>query len=353
MPAVTTNGLSDFHRRKMFRRANITSPSHWIGGLLDYILPGKQIHVSVAIGVVVYLAGLAIAAVGGFASLYATPARSWQFYVLGFLIAWVLAWGAWATAATRRMPDVLRPAIAEGQRPAYDESARTWLSRLYSGWLNLLVPLVILVPVAWYLISRPPGWHLWLDDDWSDPAHRPWKLAVLFLYFTIVAFLSGAMVIGFWYYSRLFVAQIYRFPLVRSVALARAHLRPITSFGLLTGFGWSVATTAVAVFFIERLSIGVIVLLSCIGVMAVWLVLAPQFAVHLALVRLQDELVIERGKAALENPGSHEATMAEAAIKEINAAPTWIYSPSAALALGVEILVPAVTTAAGFLAGQN
>jgi len=113
----------------------------------------------------------------------------------------------------------------------------------------------------------------------------------------------------------------------------------------MTGLGWSVAATCVGLFFSTKLTHFAVGLVAATALMGVWLIVAPQVAIHASLLRLQDGLVAADGLELLEDgvSAAEERSLRER-MRETTAMSTWIYSPSDAIGFAAQLLLPVAVT---------
>jgi hypothetical protein len=362
-------------RRRTWRRPRRTS---WIGQLFDsypwqfgrrYAAPGL---ISV---VVLYVVGLLPALVSGFAGAYI---RSYEVAALALVSGWVLAWGAWSTRVFRRLPFQIAPAFRDPRSRRYREFARAWQQWVFNPYVPIAAGLGLTAIAMWRIWCRT-HWLDYLPDGWchSPQPHHPThgmphcapdhllgeRLTMTF-YFGLGGPLLGTMVWGFGCYVW-FTAHALRRPLAVAPYLARTYLRPITSFGLRVGFGWSVAATLAAAFFARELSGLIAGVLAILFLMGLALIVYPQFAAHHALAVARDRLVTSTARKLTDQigdkPRDRTTTPAWVAsyvvdadetvlrlrtfLSELHATPVWIYSPAEGLTFVAEVLLPIATFA--------
>jgi hypothetical protein len=324
-------------------------PTSWIGWLFEWC-PGRSRCAvpALALTLLIVLVGLLVAALGGFGHRYV---RTPQVWALAALTAWVLAWGAWSTRELRDLPDKIRLALRHPNDEDYRRLADRFRERVMRTWPNLLL---------WAALFGAFLWRVWFETHWLTYFPESWddgdlfaKRAVLTIFFAVGLVLTVTMFWGFGHYAH-FTWTASRESLALPPNLARTHLRPITSFGLAAGLGWSGAVTIAALFFARNVTLEITGLLIVLGLMGLTLIVMPQLFAHGALARTRDELTIAAADplradhpsawvdrfVVKATPETHERRRF---LTELNEAPTWIYMPAEGLVFVGEFLVPVTT----------
>jgi hypothetical protein len=332
-------------------------PKHWIGSLLDSrLLPADRYVGGALLGAVHFVAGLAVAGLGDFAGAYLTSA---PMYVTAFFTGWVLAFGGYSDAALAKMPRRIRKAFALADG---DDLAAGRLDDLRSRRVYTLAPGAVLAAcLVWVVFAHDGFWSAWLDPTFSqqEPA-----TALVAANVAILAMLGVSMIWGFGIYV-VYTFLVSMRKTVASLPAARVYLRPVTNFGLATGLGWSIAVTALVVFFQRDLDRFAWSTIGALSVMALVLILLPQVLVHLCLERAQRNLVEAAaeellsaapvrtdayvGRVTRNDDEAGDIRRLEDFIDRTSSASTWIHSPRDALALFGEILIPAIAVAVSIL----
>jgi hypothetical protein len=309
----------------------------WIGHIFR-LFRGRYVVGSAAIGGLLYLGGLVAASAGGFAREY-FHSRVWA---LAAVTAWVFAWGEWSDRALYDLPERMQLALRE---PLTSEDVDGWYGRFYDAWRDLVAGVLLGAPVVALTFAVPEFWKKRFDG-WE--AHRHLAEAILTSYFVLGALLTSTMLYGLWNYL-CFADDVLRRKLTADLHVARATLQHLTSFGLATGLGWTVAVALMAEVFARAATALSLGLLAAFTVLGFALILMPQLLAHAALLHARDELLgttarrLGEPKPArwlrcfLLEPDELASRMRDY-LKELGEARVWIYTPPQALLFVVQIV---------------
>jgi hypothetical protein len=309
----------------------------WIGHLFR-LFRGRYILGSAAIGGVLYLGGLVAAWAGGFGSEY-FHSRVWA---LAAVTAWVFAWGEWSDRALYDLAERVQLALRE---PLTSEDVDRWYRRFYDALRDLLAGVALGAPVVALTFLLPEFWKKRFAG-WEAHLHR--AEAILTCYFVVGALLTSTMLYGLWNYL-CFADDVLRRKLNADLHVARATLQHLTSFGLATGLGWTVAVALMAEVFARAATTLSLGLLAAFTVLGFALILRPQLLAHSALVEARDELLgitarrLNEPKPArwlrrfLLEPDELSSRVRDY-FKELGEARVWIYTLPQALLFVVQIV---------------
>ncbi len=270
----------------------------------------------------VFLIGALSAAVGGFSLGYLSTYAVYS-GVIG--IGWVSYWGAWAdtqlSVIASKESNVAEAFVARSKARRQIEVAACRIRDARKS----SVPALPLVLLAWvYVFARTCFSHrLPLFDQvgirggmqWSDASAWGlfWRNVVLDLYAVPIILLVLTMARGALLYVWLCL-RLARRRLVFPLAGARARLRPLTRWGIYTGFAWMLALSTILLFFLPIFHhlarakgatfVGALgrgdgyawALLTIAVLAGAWpfaLVMGPRIAFHRSLVRARDSFVRE------------------------------------------------------------
>jgi hypothetical protein len=309
----------------------------WIGDVFR-LFRGRYLVGSAAIGLYLYLASLLAAFVGGFGHEY-FHSRVWA---LAAVTAWVFAWGEWSDRALYDLPERVRPALREALAV---KDVERWYGRFYDAWRDLVAGIMLGAPVVALTFFVPDFWEKRFVG-WK--AHRPVAEAVLTSYFVVGALLTSTMLYGLWNYL-CFADDVLRRKLTADLHVARAALQHLTSFGLATGLGWTVAVALMAEVFARAATTLSLGLLAAFTVLGFALILMPQLLAHTALLRARDELLAATAQRLGERKPmpwlrryvfepDELGRRARAYFRELGEARVWIYTPPQALLFVVQIV---------------
>jgi hypothetical protein len=308
----------------------------WIGHIFR-IFRGRYIAGSAVIGALIYFGGFGAASLGHLEHQYF---RS-PVWALAAVTAWVFAWGEWSDRALHDLPKNLQPALRE---QLSEQNIDRWYSRFYDALRDLTAGAALAAPVIWLTFAEPEFWEKRFGG-WS--AHKHLSQAILTGYFFLGALLTSTMLYGLWNYLR-FTDEILRRDLNADLHVARAALQHLTSFGLATGLGWTVAVALVAEVFARAATALSLGLLAAFTVLGFALILLPQLLAHAALLRTRDELLAvtarELGEPRPANwlqrfllQPDERSTRVRDYLKELAEARAWIYTPPQALLFLIQI----------------
>ena len=300
---------------------------------------------SAAYGFVVFVSGLAVAAHFDFVGSYVS---STQVKALCTATALTLFWGAWSTREFQQFPLRMKGAL-RSPGPTYDEYCESWLNQIFNPRWCVPIGLAADAALGWWFFHGS-SWETYFGSAWAGPLHHDAKALIAMFLFLPAGPLLMEMLWGYWHFFR-FTVRVHREELVSVPDLAAAELRPVTTYGLLTGLGWSVAVV-LAIFVLEhRLHSDVVLLLILfLGAMGFALIIGPQWIAHNALVRLRESLL--RATVALlpeKRPldwiarnldGDGPSLRRWSLVKDLRDVPVWIYSPTQALVFAVEVAIP-------------
>lgn len=309
----------------------------WIGHLFR-LFGGRYVVGSAVIGALLYTCGLGVAALRpGFAHEYVHS----HIWALAVVTAWVLAWGEWSDRALYDLPRRIQPAL---RTPLTDDEIDAWHRRFYDAPRDLGVGAVLAVVAVWLTLDHPEFWAKRFEN-WSTYPHA--GKAIMSVYFIVGMLLTSTMLYGFWNYIR-FANDVLRRKLNADLVVARTALQHLTSFGLATGVGWTVAIVLAADVFARSpttLSIGFLTFLALFGFA---LIIVPQFLAHDALLWTRDEVLnattrafdvrapaqwLSRYLVGPEDGGAR----ARQFLKEVGDTRVWIYTPPQALVFLLQI----------------
>jgi hypothetical protein len=307
----------------------------WIGHLFQ-LFRGRYILGSAAIGGLLYLGGLGTAFAGGFGHEY-FHSRVWA---LAAVTAWVFAWGEWSDRALYDLPERVQLAL---RRPLTNEAVDRWYRRFYDAPRDLVAGVVLGFPVVALTWAVPKFWKKRFAG-WE--AHHHLAEAILTSYFVVGALLTSTMLYGLWNYL-CFADGVLRRKLNADLHVARATLQHLTSFGLATGLGWTVAVALMAEVFARAATTLSLGLLAAFTVLGFALILMPQVLAHAALQRTRDELLGATAHSLGEPPTWLRRFLFEPDelssrirdyLRELGEARVWIYTPPQALLFVVQIV---------------
>ena len=291
----------------------------------------------------VYTVAWAIAELGGFGGALTSTKQGW---ILSAETAWVLFWGAWSTQALRRLPAEIRAALADPD-DRFERYCVSWQNRVFNPWVCVPAGLGLDVLLGFWFVHGH-SWQRYFGSAWGG-SHHAVKASVALILFLPVGPLIGTMLWGFAFYLWL-VLQSRRWKLTPQPDLVVTELRTVTSFGLWTGLAWSMAVTLAILFFEPHLRLWPDILLLGLGAMGLALIVTPQLLVHQRLVSIRDTLLRETAALlpgddprdwVMRNVDADGAALRRREfVTELRGAPVWIYSPTQAIALAVEVAVP-------------
>jgi hypothetical protein len=309
----------------------------WIGHLFR-LVRGRYIVGSAAIGGLLYFGGLLAAYAGGFGHEY-FHSRVWA---LAAVTAWVFAWGEWSDRALYDLPERVQLALRE---PLTGDHVEGWYRRFYDAWRDLIAGALLGAPVVALTFALPRFWQKRFGG-WD--AHLHLAEAILTSYFVVGALLTSTMLYGLWNYL-CFADNVLRRKLNADLHVARATLQHLTSFGLATGLGWTVAVALMAEVFARAATTLSLGLLAAFTVLGFALILMPQLLAHAALVDARDEL-LKATALGLGEPKPARwlrrfllepdelGNRVRDYLKELGDARVWIYTPPQALLFVVQIV---------------
>ena len=253
--------------------------------------------------------------------LYVSPARTPLIYFTLVGVAWVAFWGSWADQRLWSLRRELELAYSDESKFAavYDAA----LGRIFSRKRHLTMSAVV-IALSWlYVGLRVYVWKGFtiLPKDWWDEPRLVHAFTLWWLLIPSMA-LVATMMIGAKDYSHL-VSEIADLALTLPPALARAALRPIVLWGILTGFGWTGGV--ILLIFVFRFvaiggqgtpvgwgSVAPLALLTFVGLWGgFFLVIAPQYRLHEALRSAKDRLLhacadaLRAAGMSTANPAKH------------------------------------------------
>ncbi|TMC47704.1 MAG: hypothetical protein E6J20_19340 [Chloroflexi bacterium] len=327
------------------------------------------------LALVPFLVGLLAAGLGGYFHLYLrTPA----IYIGLAGIGWVAGWGAWADSELQKIQLTIGRAF---RAPTQAEDAfRAMMGRLRDP-LTTFMWAAPFIALAWAYVafSTFHRHKLQLFPGWAN--NSLWgKNVTLDVYGLVITLLLVTMVEGVLRFLRL-VHTLAKISLRLPLASSRVLLRPLTRWGLRTGFAWSLALGTIVAFFAPLQSEGsggqhpsfaavLVPLVAVLAIAAVWpaaLLLGPQFMFHGALCRDRDEFVestVEQLDRALALGPKNQSSSAAYA-KRLATAPvvaryaelvedgaaqsTWVHvGPGELLLFATQALLPVATLLVGF-----
>jgi hypothetical protein len=300
----------------------------WIGNVFR-LFRGRYILGSAAIGGFLYLGGLVAALAGGLGHEYFHS----HVWALAAVTAWVFAWGEWSDRALYDLPKKVRLALRE---PLTDAEVECWYHRFYDAPRDLLAGVALGAPVIALTFTIPDFWEKRFVD-WK--AHRHLAEAILTSYFLVGALLTSTMLYGLWNYL-CFADAVLRQPrkLNADLHVARATLQHLTSFGLATGVGWTVAVALMAEVFARAATSLSLVLLAAFTVLGFALILMPQLLAHAALLRTRDELLgATVPRLGEPGPPNEPSSRVRDYLRELGEARVWIYTPPQALLFLIQV----------------
>jgi hypothetical protein len=309
----------------------------WIGHLFR-LFRGRYIVGSATIGGLLYLGGLLAAYAGGFGREY-FHSRVWA---LAAVTAWVFAWGEWSDRALYDLPQRVQLALRE---QLTCKNVNRWYTRFYDTGRDLTAGAVLGAPVVALTFALPEFWQKRFTG-WE--AHLHLAEAILTSYFVVGALLTSTMLYGLWNYL-CFADYMLRRPLNADLHVARATLQHLTSFGLATGLGWTVAVALMAEVFARSATTLSLGLLAAFTVLGFALILMPQLLAHAALVDARDELLGATARRLGEPKSSRWlrrfllepdelSSRVRDYFKELGETRVWIYTPPQALLFVVQIV---------------
>jgi hypothetical protein len=301
--------------------------------------------VPAAYALVIFLLGLAIAVHIDFAWAYVSNT---QVKALCAATAWVLFWGAWSTRRFQQFPLQMKGALRR-PGPTYDEYCDRWQDQIFNPRVCVPIGLAADAALGWWFFHGS-SWETYFGSAWAGPVHHDAKALIALILFLPAGPLLAEMLWGYAYFFS-FTVRVHRRELVSVPDLAATELRPVTSYGLLTGLGWSVAVVLAIIVLEHRLdSHAVVLLIVVLGAMGFALIIGPQWIAHKALVRLRESLLREtvalmRGHGpntwvAHNLDGESSSSRRLAFVKDLRDVPVWIYSPTEAIAFVVEVAIP-------------
>jgi hypothetical protein len=306
----------------------------WIGHVFR-LFHGRYVVGSATIGGLLYLGGLLAAGLGGFGGEYFHS----HVWALAAVTAWVFAWGEWSDRALYYLPERVQLAL---RRPLTNKDVARWYRRFYDAPRDLVAGVALGAPVVILTFVLPGFWEKRFAG-WE--AHRHLAEAILTSYFVVGALLTSTMLYGLWNYL-CFADDVLRDKLNADLHVARATLQHLTSFGLATGLGWTIAVALMAEVFARAATTVSLGLLAAFTLLGFALILMPQLLAHAALLRTRDELLGATARSLGEPPTWLRRFLFEPDelssrirdyLTELGEARVWIYTPPQALLFLIQI----------------
>jgi hypothetical protein len=308
----------------------------WIGHIFR-LFRGRYVVGSATLGGLLYLGGFLAADVGGFGNEYFHS----PVWALAAVTAWVFAWGEWSDRALYDLPERVQLAL---RQPLTNKDVERWYCRFYDTPRDLVAGVALGAPVVILTFTLPEFWEKRFAG-WK--AHRHVAEAILTSYFVVGALLTSTMLYGLWNYL-CFADDLLQSKrkLNADLHAARATLQHLTSFGLATGFGWTVAVALMAEVFARTATPVSLGLLAAFTVLGFALILMPQLLAHSALLRTRDELLGATARSLSEPPTWLRRFLFEPDelssrlrdyLRELSEARVWIYTPPQALLFLIQI----------------
>lgn len=274
-------------------------------------------------------------------------------YLSAILTGWVFAFGGYSDEALWRLPRRIREAFTVDDA-RYDRDADRFHRRLCNPWITLPPAAVLSAAFVAFVFAWPDLWGIWFPEDFAGANLRN---AIVAINGTIIVFLGVSMLWGFWSYVR-YALRVFRYRTIVSVPAARVFLRPITTFGLVTGIGWSIAVTLFVSSFTRDFNLFAVLSTVVFGLLGFGLIVLPQVLMHGLLQREHDQLLQlaarELRRESLDPSylnavatGGPETAAArlETGLERLSATSTWIHSPRDVFALAGQLLLPAIAIA--------
>ena len=303
------------------------------------------------LAVVIYAVGFAISWTIDFAPDYL---KTVPLYVGLAGIVWTGAYVGWGRKRICQLLGEIEP-VFRPSGPEYAHTASTWLRRLLD-WRPQLGMSALAIAAscvyAWYATGQ--GQFPWFPASWSAAGPNLWlKSAVLFMYaIPILILVTSALVfIGVF---TLFVLSVRRLTAIPLPPAALSLLRPLADFGSMLCLGWSVGVSLFIWFFQPGATTGSVLLVVLLSVVALMILVAPQYAIHCVLLKMQRSIleaatmefasITKTDKVGLREfvsaLGSEESQGLFKVVESVSGSRTWVYSFGSLLPLVTPIGLP-------------
>lgn len=264
------------------------------------IFGGRIGAASIVAGVVLFLAGWAIAGLIDFATQYR---ETHAVYLGAFGVAWAMWWVAWGTRRVHLVAERIQPIFLVPPERFQTEIARfeRWtFNWRWQAWISVVLWILSCYDIyrrsrSGDLAAMPPIWST-VDDSLLA------KNLILFLYdlpIVVLFVTSGMCIIGF----VRFVWAVSKLPLLPYLALAQVKLRDVMNFSVAIGLAWSIGVCLVVVLFRLEFRLNAVVSVLVYTAFGLAILLVPEATVHGALERVRHD-VLNEAIQRLKIPGS-------------------------------------------------